>query len=186
MAKAPKAGQVKTRLARTIGVTEATRFYRTMLHRTMRTLGQDRRWRTLVAVAPDRAVWSPVWPPYVDLVSQGSGDLGHRMGALFDRLDAGPVVIIGSDIPGIKPVDIAEAFRELGCHDAVLGPAPDGGYWLIGLKRTPRVPKPFNGVRWSTPHTMVDTIASLQGCRVGLLREIADVDEVEDYLHWRR
>ena len=186
MVKAPVAGQVKTRLARGIGVGAATGFYRTMLGRSVRRLGRDPRWRTLLGVTPDTSVRSPVWPKCDGLVPQGRGDLGDRMGGLFDGLPPGPIVIIGSDIPGIEPSDIAEAFKALGGHDAVLGPAPDGGYWLIGLKRHPRVPRPFSGVRWSSEHTLKDTLANLQDCRVALLRELADVDTVADYLGWRR
>ncbi len=186
MVKAPVAGQVKTRLASTIGVGAATGFYRSMLARTVRRLDGDSRWRTLLGVTPDRSVWSPVWPTCDGLVPQGPGDLGARMGRLFERLPPGPVVIIGSDIPGIEPSDIAVAFTALGSHDAVLGPAPDGGYWLIGLKRSPRVPRPFAGVRWSSEHTLRDTLANLNDCRVALLRELADVDTADDYREWRR
>lgn len=186
MLKAPVAGAVKTRLARGIGVGAATSFYRTMLAETVRRLGHDPRWRTLLAVAPDRAVWLPVWPPGIDLIGQGQGDLGARMGAILERLPPGPVVIIGSDIPDIEAADIADAFRVLGGHDAVLGPSPDGGYWLIGLKRIPRVPDPFSNVRWSSEHTLADTLGNLTGLRVGLLRELDDIDTADDYAAWRK
>ena len=186
MVKAPVAGAVKTRLARGIGVGAATGFYRTMLDETARRLGRDLRWRTLLAVAPDPAVWLPVWPAGVGLIGQGQGDLGARMGRIFDRLPPGPVVIIGSDIPGIEARDIAAAFHMLGRDDAVLGPSPDGGYWLIGLKRVPRVPDPFPNVRWSSEHTLADTLGNLPGLRVGLLRELDDIDTADDYAAWRK
>ena len=185
MVKAPVAGEVKTRLARSIGVGAATGFYRAMLARMARRLGRDARWRTLLAVTPDIAVRSRAWPPCSGLVAQGTGDLGTRMGRLFDRLPPGPVVIIGSDIPGIEPQDVANAFRALGRNDAVLGPAPDGGYWLIGLRRTPRIAKPFAGVRWSSEHTLGDTLANLADQRVALLRELSDIDTADDYANWR-
>lgn len=186
MVKAPVAGAVKTRLARGIGVAAATGFYRSMMAETVRRLGHDPRWRTLLAVAPDPAVWLPVWPEGVGLIGQGRGDLGARMGAIFNRLPPGPVVIIGSDIPGIEAADIARAFRVLGGHDAVLGPSPDGGYWLIGLKRVPRVPDPFADVRWSSEHTLADTLGNLAAVRVGLLRELDDIDTADDYAVWRK
>lgn len=186
MVKAPVAGAVKTRLAGAIGISRATGFYRAMLARTVRRLGRDPRWRTLLAVTPDNSLWSPVWPQGAGLVAQGPGDLGQRMGALFDRLPRGPVVIIGSDIPDIAPSDIRSAFKALGSHDAVLGPSPDGGYWLIGLKRTPRIPKPFAGVRWSSAHTLDDTLANLADSRVALLHVLDDIDTGEDYRAWRR
>lgn len=186
MVKAPVAGAVKTRLARAIGTSVATGFYRTMLARTVRRLGHDARWRTVLAVTPDVSLWSTIWPRGVGLVAQGPGDLGQRMGALFDRLPRGPVVIIGSDIPDIAPSDIRSAFHALGSHDAVLGPAPDGGYWLIGLKRTPRIPQPFTDVRWSSAHTLEDTLTNLADCKVALLRVLDDIDTGEDYKAWRR
>ena len=102
------------------------------------------------------------------------------MQRLFTRLPPGPVIIVGSDIPSIRPSHIAEAFRLLGGADAVLGPAPDGGYWLVGLKRTPRVPKPFAAVRWSGSHALSDTLANLKGRRVALAARLSDVDTAED------
>ena len=185
MAKAPVAGTVKTRLARTIGVGEATSFYRAMTAGAVRRLTRTRRWKSCLAVSPDRCVAEPFWPAGIDIVPQGPGDLGDRMGRLFERLPPGPVVIIGTDIPAIEPADIERAFKALGANDAVLGPAPDGGYWLIGLRRTPRVLKPFPGVRWSSPDTLADTRANLEGARVALLRELNDIDTAEDYRAWR-
>ena len=111
---------------------------------------------------------------------QGDGDLGVRMQRLFERLPPGPVVVIGSDIPAIRPAHIAEAFRLLGGADAVFGPAQDGGYWLVGLKRTPRVLAPFADVRWSGPHALSDTRANLKGSRVALAARLGDVDTAED------
>ena len=185
MAKAPVAGTVKTRLARTIGVGEATSFYRAMTAHAVRRLTRTRRWKSCLAVSPDRSAAETFWPAGIDIVPQGPGDIGDRMGRLFERLPPGPVVIIGTDIPAIEPADIERAFKALGANDAVLGPASDGGYWLIGLRRTPRVLKPFPGVRWSSPDTLADTRANLKGARVALLRELDDIDTAEDYRAWR-
>ena len=111
---------------------------------------------------------------------QGDGDLGLRMQRLFNRLPPGPVIVIGSDIPAIRPAHIAGAFRLLGQADAVFGPAPDGGYWLVGLKRTPRVLAPFARVRWSGPHALADTRTNLKGKRVALTANLNDVDRADD------
>lgn len=185
MAKAPEAGRVKTRLARNIGVVEATRVYRTILSATLRRLAPDPRWQTWIAAAPDRAAHSPVWPHSVSIAAQGTGNLGDRMQRVFHHMPRGPVVIVGSDIPNISPGDIAASFRELGRHNAVLGPAPDGGYWLVGQRRTPRVLKMFHNVRWSGPHAMADTLANLAGANVGFVGQKADVDTEQDYRAWR-
>lgn len=186
MAKAPRAGLVKTRLARSIGVAEATRTYRTILGSTLRRLGRDPRWETWVAVAPDVAIADPVWPEDVHTIAQGRGNLGAKMQRMFHVLPEGPVAIIGTDIPDIPNASIANAFSALGSSNCVIGPAPDGGYWLIGQRRRPRVLKLFEGVRWSGPHAMADTLANMQKQNVATLEERDDVDTVSDYLAWRK
>ena len=82
----------------------------------------------------------------------------------------------GSDIPAMRPAHIAQAFKLLGSADAVFGRAPDGGYWLVGLRRVPRVLKPFADVRWSGPNTLADTLANLAGKRVAFAATLSDVD----------
>ncbi len=182
-AKQPRMGLVKTRLAADIGPVAATAFYRRNLRDVVRRLGRDPRWRTLVAVTPDGANPPEIRFSGVGRIGQGRGDLGHRMQRMFDRLEPGPVVIVGSDIPAIRPADIAAAFRALDGHDAVMGPSGDGGYWLIGLKRTPRIARVFADVRWSAPETGGDTLKQLeaQGASVALVRELHDVDTATDY-----
>jgi rSAM/selenodomain-associated transferase 1 len=183
MAKRPLRGRVKRRLARDIGDAAALRFYRSCLIHSVLRLARDTRWATLLAVAPDRDVFANFFPPRskVPRLPQGSGDLGVRMQRLFDGLPPGPVVIVGSDIPAIAPAHIAEAFALLGRFDAVLGRAADGGYWLIGLKRSPRVLAPFARVRWSSSHALADTLANLQGSGVAFAATLRDVDTSDDY-----
>ena len=101
------------------------------------------------------------------------------------RLPPGPAIIVGSDIPAIKPSDIARAFRLLGNVDAVFGRARDGGYWLVGLRRSPRLLAPFANVRWSGPHALADTLRNLQGQRVAFAATLSDVDSEEDYRRLR-
>lgn len=179
-------GGVKTRLARQIGAGEALRFYRAASGRLIRTMARDPRWRTVLAVAPDTSVRAPFWPAHVARVAQGPGDLGQRMQRLFDAPGRGPVVIIGSDIPGIAPTHIARAFASLGTADVVFGPAPDGGYWLVGARRTPHMPDLFAGVRWSSPHTLADSLRNVAHLKTALLNELEDVDDAESHARWRR
>jgi rSAM/selenodomain-associated transferase 1 len=180
MAKLPMAGSVKTRLAREIGVAGATRFARHAAATLLQRVGYDRRWQTTLAVAPDQGLSSRVWPRGMARRPQGGGNLGTRMQRIFACKRAGPMLIVGTDVPGIRPAHIAEAFRRLGRHDAVLGPATDGGYWLVGLRRRPRVPRPFASVRWSTPHALADTLSNLQGCAVAFVATLSDVDNASD------
>jgi rSAM/selenodomain-associated transferase 1 len=181
MLKEPRPGRVKTRLGRGIGMVAAAWWFRHQVARLLRRL-DDPRWHLVLAVSPDRdGLASRVWPAHLPRVPQGRGDLGDRMARLFRSLPPGPVCIIGADIPGIRAAHIARAFAALGCHDAVIGPAPDGGYWLIGLRRTGAVPaRLFDGVRWSSEHTRADTIHSLKGQRIALIETLRDVDEARD------
>ncbi|HMK68195.1 MAG TPA: TIGR04282 family arsenosugar biosynthesis glycosyltransferase, partial [Stellaceae bacterium] len=178
-AKAPALGQVKSRLAAGIGALAALRFHRGTTERLLRHVGADRRWRVWLALTPRRAVGSARRATGSTRLDQGRGDLGHRMGRVFRTLPPGPVVIVGSDIPELSPRHVAAAFRALGNHDVVFGPAADGGYWLIGLRRCPRIPASlFARVRWSSPNALADTRASLPpNLTVALLEMLEDVDD---------
>jgi hypothetical protein len=180
-ARAPRLGAVKRRLARGIGAMGALRFYRGQLAAVLSALARDRRWRTSIAATPDAA--RPRWPRRLPVAPQGGGDLGARMARAMRPHRR--VVVVGSDIPGIGRADIAAAFRALGRADAVFGPAEDGGYWLVGMG--PRRPAhPFADVRWSSEHTLADTLANFAGRRVALLRSLRDVDTAEDLAAIRR
>ncbi len=180
MVREPAVGRVKTRLARGIGAVAAAAFYRHTIAAVVGRLASVAQWRLILAVSPDRASEIAFWPRGVFCMAQGGGNLGKRMQRIMDRLPPGPVIIIGSDIPGIRAGHIREAFRALGGHDAVFGPSPDGGYWLVGLRRRPRVLATFNGVRWSAPEALADTLANLEGARVALISPLEDVDEAHD------
>ncbi|WP_404380801.1 DUF2064 domain-containing protein [Caenispirillum salinarum] len=170
LAKRPVLGRVKTRLAAGIGPVAATAFYRRTLARTLRMLGDDPRWCTVVAVSPD--TWRPRgW----QVLPQGRGDLGARMARCLNAVPSGPAVLIGADIPGVMPAHIARAFALLRRHPYVLGPASDGGYWLIGARKP--VP-PLAPVRWSSAHALTDTARLLPGVALG--DTLDDVDEAAD------
>lgn len=184
-ARRPQVGVGKRRLARGAGELTAWRFQRLMLSRLLRRLARDPRWATWLAVTPDRAVSDRSWLPSPDafrMIPQVRGDLGTRMARPMVALPPGPVVLVGSDIPSLGPTQVAASFRTLGAHDAVLGPAADGGYWLVGLAARARKRPPFDGVRWSGPHALADTARNLD--RAGLswrtLDRLSDVDGVAD------
>jgi rSAM/selenodomain-associated transferase 1 len=186
-AKEPRMGRVKTRLARDIGTVPAWGFYRHTLNALYRRLTRDTRWTSVIAIAPDTAyARHRVWPRSVIRIPQGRGDLGQRMQRMFDLLPPGPVVIVGADIPGIEPDHIDRAFKALKGRDAVFGKADDGGYWLVGHYRCPRVPRLFQNVRWSGPHALSDTLGNLAGQDVAFLEELIDVDDGADFERWRQ
>lgn len=191
--RAPQLGCLKRRLAADIGDLAALRFHRTMQAQLARGAGKDRRWKSWVAMTPDiRTKNSFNSCNGFAFLKQGRGDLGQRMAHCFRALPPGPAVLVGSDIPGIRAAHIARAFAALGRNDAVFGPASDGGYWLVGLKRLRPIGGPhsktlFTGVRWSSPHALTDTMEALRPhARTGVIDTLSDVDCAADYDHWRR
>ncbi|MEQ8179258.1 MAG: TIGR04282 family arsenosugar biosynthesis glycosyltransferase [Amphiplicatus sp.] len=176
--KLPVAGRVKTRLAREVGTGRAAALFRHMLTRTY--AAARGRWRAVLAVDPPAALHDQVWPRDFDRMAQGKGDLGARMKDAFAAFD-GPTVIIGADAPCVRAQHVRQAFRALGRHDAVFGPAHDGGYWLIGLAGRKRAPILFSGVRWSSAHALQDTMETLPAdFSVAFLETLQDVDEAKD------
>ncbi|MGR3501996.1 TIGR04282 family arsenosugar biosynthesis glycosyltransferase [Pseudaestuariivita sp.] len=181
MVKEPRPGRVKTRLGKDIGMVSAAWWFRHQTRALLLRLA-DPRWQLTLAVSPDtQGQTSRIWPAHLPRLPQGTGTLGDRMARAFRSMPPGPVCIIGADIPGIRKRHIACAFKALGDHDATLGPAPDGGYWLIGLKRTRAVPAGFlEDVRWSTEHARADTIATLGPLTLTTIDTLRDVDTAAD------
>jgi rSAM/selenodomain-associated transferase 1 len=180
MLKEPRPGRVKTRLGRDIGHVRAAWWVRHQTARLLRRL-DDPRWQLMLAVSPDRAVTSPAWPAHLPRIAQGPGNLGDRMGRLLRGLPPGPVCIVGGDIPALDRRHVAEAFKALGNHGAVFGPAHDGGFWCVGMKRTGRIPATlFENVRWSSPHALADSANSLGDLRIAHVSTLRDVDRAAD------
>ncbi|MGE5268437.1 MAG: TIGR04282 family arsenosugar biosynthesis glycosyltransferase [Thiohalocapsa sp.] len=177
----PRYGVGKRRLAHDVGDAAAVRFERTMLDVLLRRLGRDRRWRLRLAVTPDRAQRHR-WPKRWRAGGQGRGDLGARMRRALAMCSPGPVVLIGADIPAVRPDHIAAAFRLLGRCDLVFGPAEDGGFWLVGTRRWPLPTPLFESVGWSRPDTLAAVLRQLPPhVSVGLAARLADVDDGPSY-----
>lgn len=176
VARRPAIGVGKRRLAADIGDVRAWRFQRWSLDGLLRELASDARWRSWAAVTPDRPTgWLR---DRAHALPQGRGDLGQKLERISQRFPAGHLVIIGSDTPSVRRSDVSAAFDALRSNDAVIGPAADGGYWLIGLRRSVRRSLPFRGIRWSSRETLPDTLRALTGLRVALLRTREDVDDL--------
>ena len=182
--KAPRPGAVKTRLAKTIGAAAAEAAYRRLVETLLNHLaglgGVE------LCFSPDDAAGEVQhWLKEGWLSSpQGEGDLGRRLESAFQRaLHSGAkrVAIIGSDCPAVTIEDIRNAWAGLRTHDVVLGPATDGGYWLIGLRQLQ--PNLFRGITWSTQHVCAETIRRVEhaGLSVQMLRELVDVDTDLDW-----
>jgi uncharacterized protein len=190
-AKAPVPGRVKTRLAGELGTEGAADLYRKM-GRLVVDRVRSGPWRTLILYDPPGEEASVrQWlgdGGDLEFRPQSGGDLGLRMaeafaGAFGPGPRIAPVVVIGTDAPGLDGALVAEAFtalnRALG-PDLVLGPATDGGYYLLGL-RSPE-PELFQGLPWSTNRVLGLTLerARKLGLTLSLLRPLSDVDRPED------
>ena len=174
-------GKVKTRLASEMGEARALEIYRHLVQSTY-------------SVLEDVAV--PVWtyfsdfipetvnPPIAKRFVQEGQNLGERMAHAFARsFESGmdKVVLIGTDCPTLQSHHLHEAFEALTHSDLVLGPATDGGYYLIGMKR--RADYLFEGITWSTSQVLSETlnVASQNGLTTTLLQELNDIDTQEDW-----
>jgi len=185
-AKAPVPGEAKTRLIPHLGAAGAARLHAALIERALETARAADLGSVELCCAPDAAhpFFATCAERYgVALTAQAAGDLGTRMAAAFDRVvpDAGPALLIGTDCPALKSVHLREAAAALatGC-DAVLGPAADGGYVLVGLAR-PSL-QVFEGIEWGGSSVLRDSRARLAtlGWRWHELAELWDVDRPDD------
>jgi rSAM/selenodomain-associated transferase 1 len=183
--KNPVPSQVKTRLARSIGNQQAADVYTYLLAHTRRVTSGLKEVQCLVYYA-DAVNGSDLWEGanYEKRTQQGA-NLGERMaGAIVEAIERGfsKVVIIGSDCLEIGEEHIRQAFRHLDEVDLVIGPASDGGYYLLGMKMLH--PNLFEGIAWSSDEVLKATLtkSKAQGLSHRLLEVLSDVDDLEDYL----
>jgi len=183
-AKAPVAGQVKTRVAAGTDAEFAARlaeaFVRDVLAR-YRTLGDER--YVVFAPAECRDWFAAASTDAYRLEPQGEGDLGARLMRFFERRAEEPtarVVALGTDSPSLPIAWVRQAFALLAERDVVLGPALDGGYYLIGMRGS--FPRVLDIAEWGGPTVFAQTVRRVResGLRLGLLPPWYDVDTVDD------
>ena len=184
--KAPVAGQVKTRLARDVGNDKALEIYRSLVERQMSDLPDD--WPVEIHFSPATAEpqmreWlgaEPNWS-FVPQVESGLGErLAHATTRAFAR-GASAVMLIGGDCPELGEAEFQLAAQGLGEHDAVMGPAADGGYYLLGMKAP--LLELFENVAWSTGAFADRTreIVREQNWELSELPQLSDIDTREDW-----
>lgn len=188
MAKAPVPGLAKTRLIPALGAEGAAALAARMLQHTLAEALAAGLGPVTLCAAPDAAhaaFAGVVQARQVAVVDQGDGDLGARMQRAFERAlprHAG-ALLVGTDAPALDAAVLQAAHRQLQDHDAVIGPAHDGGYVLIGLRRAE--PRLFTGMPWSTPQVLALTRERLReaGLRWAELPPLHDVDDPADLVH---
>ena len=188
-ARVPADGQVKTRLAAAIGAAAATAAYTRLAQLVIGAVQQGSSYSVSVAYTPadgERAMRAWLGPGLA-MQPQADGDLGARMAsAIGEAIDggAGRVVVIGTDCPAVTAHVVEEAFTRLDGADVVIGPASDGGYYLIGMSRLH--PGLFADVPWSSPETLRTTLERARALqlRVTMLDERRDIDTADDWRAW--
>lgn len=187
----PQPGRTKTRLIPALGAIGAADLQRQMTEHLFRRFQQVCQRRSLaleVHFAGGNLVQMRQWlGDTVMLTPQCQGDLGARLTVALQRgFDGGlqRIIVIGSDCPDIDEVQIARALALLKTHDVVLGPAVDGGYYLIGLNRL--YAPLFENIPWSTARVLERTraIAHQSNLSVALLNPLSDIDRPEDLPLW--
>lgn len=187
----PRPGGTKTRLIPALGAEGAAQLQRQMTEHLVRRFRQVCRRRSLaleVHFADGTLAQMQDWlGPHVCLKPQCEGNLGQRLNHAFEQgFAAGMqrILMVGSDCPGIGEAQVAQALSLLAHHDIVLGPAEDGGYYLIGLN----APKPmlFEAISWGQSCVLRQTIAiaAYHHLSVSLLNVLPDVDRPEDLAVW--
>ena len=184
-AKAPVPGEVKTRLIPLLGAQDAAELHATLVRRALAVARE-------AAIGP-LSLWCmpetghPFFAACAEefgatLQEQRGGHLGERMARAFERLlAAGPALLVGADCPSLSAADLHAAATSLATHDAVLQPAEDGGYVLVGLAKA--VPGLFEGIHWGEANVMRDSRVRLRTA-CATWREMPvrwDVDRPEDY-----
>lgn len=183
----PEPGKAKTRLIPVLGSEGAAKLHRQMTEHTMLQVRELQAFRPLsveVYFAESDQKRMQDWLGS-DIVyqPQGEGDLGSRMAQAFNAAFSSgmdSVIIIGTDCPSLKTKLMAKAFQALEQNELVLGPATDGGYYLIGLRRL--IPKLFQGISWGTSEVLQQTVAIAEKLELAIayLPPLSDVDRPED------
>lgn len=180
-AKKPELGKVKTRLAQDIGEENALQLYKQMLFSTFDVAESCEVYVLACFTEKDQITLDTI--PYSGFYKQETGDLGFRMYKAIEHikeLGFQKTIVIGTDCPELTKEIITEAFDNLDKHDFVLGPALDGGYYLIGMKKNNAFV--FEGLKWSADSVLTDTLKKIEEKQKTyyLLQSLSDIDTVED------
>ena len=194
MARWPAPGRCKRRLAQELGAARAAQIQARLTVHTLAAAREARQGHGLELVLAVEGLGSRAARRWGQAhgadrtVLQGRGVLGLRMQRQFQRAareGASQMVLIGSDLPQLEASDLSAAFTVLGQRRGVLGPALDGGYWLIGLRRPE--PELLAGIDWGSALVLEQTLAAMarRGLEPELLSRRGDLDWARDLLPWR-
>jgi len=178
-ARYPEAGEAKTRLIPAIGPEQAAQTHRMLVERTLRTVGNSGLPFALHYTGAEASRFAEWLGEEVPLIEQAKGGLGERMAIV-----TAPAILLGADIPDLTPRHLREAANALANNDLVVGPARDGGYYLLGFKAP--VPFLFEDMEWGTETVLATTLrrAKARGMSVAMLEMLSDCDRPADLAQW--
>jgi uncharacterized protein len=178
-ARYPEPGVAKTRLIPALGADGAARIYTRLLERTLASAKASGIAFELRVTGAEQQAFAALCGDDIAIAGQGGGDLGERLA----RVPA-PAIVIGSDAPALDATMLCKSRDLLERHEVVLGPAADGGYYLVGFTRP--IPFAFEGIGWSTPSVLTQTLERLSGHGIepAMLPVLDDVDTPEDLARW--
>ena len=176
----PELGKVKSRLAKGVGKENALTIYKKLLQHTQEVVVQIdcERWVGYSVSVRNNDLWPE---SNFKKFKQEGADLGKRMQHAFEKAFAAghtKVIIVGSDLYDLRPKHIEEALKSLDTHDTVIGPAQDGGYYLLGMKTL--MPEVFSGKEWGTETVYKATVDNLSQKKLHILETLNDIDYAED------
>lgn len=182
----PELGKCKTRLAKTLGDQAALNIYKYLLQHTVNVSKKVNATRYVFysETIPQNDIWDCT---YFNKMLQKGNNLGERMQNAFEYLFHSGyknVLIIGSDLLDLNETIVEQGFEKLEANDIVIGPAEDGGYYLLGMKR--RHENIFKNKDWGTQNVRIETLKDLEDCSVSLLQELNDIDTFEDMKHYKQ
>jgi rSAM/selenodomain-associated transferase 1 len=176
----PESGSAKTRLIPALGAERAAQLHRVLTERTVQAVRSSGLMLELRTTGAPTAAFEE-WLGRLSIIDQGEGDLGNRLSRAGPPY---PTIFIGADAPDLTPALLQLAAHELQNASAVIGPAEDGGYWLLGLSHP--VDAVFEGIAWGTSSVFGQTMDRLAAARIDpvLLPKLADCDRPEDLARW--
>jgi rSAM/selenodomain-associated transferase 1 len=174
----PEPGKAKTRLIPALGADGAAALHKRLTERMVATVKAAGLPLEVRSTGADRQAFRNWLGDDVSVVDQGEGDLGARLARTAETT---PVLLLGADVPDVTPGHLTEAAALLARHPLVVGPAEDGGYWLLGLSAP--MPELFAGIAWGTETVFAETLARAPMPPV-LLPRLADLDRPEDLSRW--
>ncbi len=178
-ARFPVPGAAKTRLIPALGAQGAAEMHRKLVERTMHTVRRSALPFEVRCTGADLSAFASWLGTGVALVEQGGGDLGDRLARAKP-----PAILIGCDAPDLTAGHLTMAARALQTRAAVIGPALDGGYWLLGIAKA--LPTLFGDMAWGTDSVFAETITRMAAAGINPLQieTLADLDRPEDLLRW--